>query len=277
MAIRTDYELIDILPGSGDFSISATDLDNNTQVITSTDNTILYFKHKYATRKYPVIRGMEPATKNDAISDFNQDFRAWVNNRQHNIDKLYQSMFDYDYSPIENVDRYENESINTDNDTTYGKTSTESGSDSVTYGKTLSKTGTDTDAKTGNETLGFSGGETNETQKAGFNTPNAYTPDTKNIQSFQSRQNTTTYNTSDTTTHNTTDTEGGTDRTTYGKTITDSGTDANDVSTERELRVHGNIGVTSNVDLLRQEEDYRLQSLTELLLDNFINDYTYYS
>ena len=277
MAIRTNYEIIDFLSGNSDFSIHATDLNNVTQTITTSENTVLYFKHKYATRIYSTIRGTEPATKEDAYSDFSQDFRAWVNNRQHNIDKLYQSMFDYDYSPIENVDRYEHETTETDNDTTYGKSTTESGTDSVTYGKTLSKTGTETDAKTGNDTVAMSGGETNEIEKAGFNSPNTYTNDTKNTQAYNNRQDRTTYNSTDTLTHNTTDTESGTDRTTYGKSITDSGTDATDISTDRELRVHGNIGVTSNVDLLRQEEEYRLQSLAELLLDNFINDYTFYS
>lgn len=277
MAIRTNYELIDIINDNDDFSISATDINNNTQVITSSDNTRLYFRHKYATRIYSTLRGTEPATKTEAGTDFNQDFRAWINNRQHNIDKLYQSMFDYNYSPIENVDRYENETINTDNDTTYGKTITEGGSDSVTYGKSNAQNGTDELQRTGADTTTYEGSETNETQKAGFNSPNSYTPDVKNTMGYNQRHDVNQHNTVDTKSIHITDTQSGTDRTTYGKTITDSGSDANDVSTERELRVHGNIGVTSNVDLLRQEEDYRLQSLCELLLDNFINDYTFYS
>lgn len=277
MAVRTNYELIDFLNGTNDFSISATDLQGNTQQIISSDNAVLYFKHKYATRYYPVLRGSEPATVTDAYNDFSVDFRTWIANRQHNIDKLYQSMFDYDYSPIENVDRYENETTSTDGSTTYGKSVTESGSDSIAYGKTLAKTGSDTDTKTGTETLGLSGGETNEVQKAGFNSPNAYTPDSKNIQAFQSREDRTTFNTTEGHSHNTTDTESGTDRTTYGKVLTDGGHDDTETDVLRTLRVHGNIGVTSNVQLLTQEEEYRLQSLAELLLDNFINDYTFYS
>ena len=277
MAVRANFELFDIVDANSDFSISATDLSGNTQNITSSANTVQYMLHKYGTRYYPVLRGGVAPTISDAKTDFNNDFRLWVLNRQHNIDKLYQSMFDYDYSPIENVDRYESETINKDIDTTYGKAVTEGGSDSTTYGKTLTKTGNDTDTKTGTETLGISGGETNEVQKAGFNSPNAYTPDSKNIQAYQSREDRTTFNTTEGHAHNTTDTEGGTDRTTYGKTVTDSGSDSVNDDTIRTLRVHGNIGVTSNVQLLTQEEEYRLQSLAELLLDNFINDYTYYS
>lgn len=277
MAVRTNYELIDIISPNDDFSISATDLNNNTQVVISSANAIQYIKHKFATRLYSVLRGLTPATKEEASSDFSNDYRLWLTNRQHNIDKLYQSMFDYEYSPIENVDRYENETINKDVDTTYGKATTEGGNDSVTYGKTHTKTGNDTDSKTGTDIIAYDGTETNVVQKAGFNSPNTYTPDTKNIQDFDARTDRTTYNTTETFGHNTTDTDSGTDRTTYGKTITDSGSDTVNDDTIRTLRVHGNIGVTSNVQLLTQEEEYRMQSLAEMLIDNFINDYTFYS
>lgn len=277
MAVRTNYELIDFLNGTSDFSISATDIEGISKQIISSDNAVMYFKHKYATRFYPVLRGSDPATLSDAYNDFSLDFRLWVNNRQHNINRMYQALFDYNYSPIENVDRYENEITDHDTTTTYGKSVTESGTDSVAYGKTLTKTGNDTDTKTGTETLGLSGGETNEMQKAGFNSPNAYTPDTKNIQSFQSREDRTTFNTTEGHTHNTTDTEGGTDRTTYGKVLTDGGHDDNNTDIERTLHVHGNIGVTTNNQLIEAELEMRIKSLAEMLLDNFINDYTYYA
>ena len=277
MAIRSNFDVIDIIDVTKDFSISATDINNQTQTVISSANAIQYITHKYGTRSYPVIRGADAPTVDDAKTDFNSDFRLWVTNRQHNIDKQYQALFDYDYSPIENVDRYENESINTDNDTTYGKTATESGTDTVSYGKTHAKTGADTDAKTGTERTGYTGIVENETEKAGFNTPNTYTPDTINHESYNGREDTITYNTTDTLTHNTTDTDGGSDRTTYGKTITDSGTDQNDVSTERELRVHGNIGVTENTTLIGHELELREIALAEMLLDNFINDYTFYA
>lgn len=277
MAVRTNYEIIDFLMNTNDFSISATDINGVSKQIISSDNAVLYIKHKYATRFYPVLRGSDPATLSDAYVDFSFDFRSWINNRQHNIDRMYQALFDYNYSPIENVDRYENEITDHDTTTTYGKSVTESGTDSVAYGKTLSKTGSDTDTKTGTETLGISGGETNEMQKAGFNSPNAYTPDTKNIQSFQSREDRTTFNTTEGHSHNTTDTEGGTDRTTYGKVLTDGGHDDNNTDIERTLHVHGNIGVTTNNQLIEAELEMRMKSLAEMLLDNFINDYTYYA
>lgn len=308
MAVRTNYELLDILTSDNDFSITATDINNTTKVITSSDNTLQYFKHKYGTRQYSTLRGTRPATKEEAYNDFSVDFRGWVNNRQHNINKLYQSMFDYDYSPIENVDRYENETINNDKVSEYGKTETLTGTDTTNYGKTDTTTYGKTDTttygkidtrviddsvgKTGTETLAKGGSEITTTTKAGFNSPNSYTPDTKTTKGYDSFTDMTTYNTSvdtDTTDTNTlsgsdataqtgTDriTSSGSDSFSKSETTRHSGEDSFSDDTVRTLRVHGNIGVTSNVDLLEQEERYRLQSLAELLLDNFINDYTFY-
>lgn len=277
MAIRSNFEIFDIIDPLKDFSITAVDLDNNTQTVISSDNAIQYMLHKYGTRIYPVLRGGDAPTLTDGKNDFQSDFRLWVLNRQHNINKQYQALFDYDYSPIENVDRYETETTVTDNDTTYGKTETESGSDSVTYGKTHTKTGSDTDAKTGYDVSQQNGEIDTETERAGFNSPNSYTPDTLVHEIYNDKEDRTTYNSTDTLTHNTTDTDGGTDRTTYGKTITGSGTDQNDINTERTLRVHGNIGVTRSDELVNFEIETRKLCLAEMLLDNFINDYTYYA
>lgn len=276
MAIRSNFEIFDVIDPDKDFSITAVDLDNNTQTVISSENAIQYLKHKYGTRLYPVLRGMVAPTVSDAKDDFQSDFRLWVLNRQHNINKQYQALFDYDYSPIENVDRYETETTVTDNDTTYGKTETESGTDSVSYGKTHTKTGSDTDAKTGYDTTQYNGVLETETERAGFNTPNTYTPDSMVHERYNNREDRNNYNSTDTLTHNTTDTDGGTDRTTYGKTITDGGTDQNDINTERTLRVHGNIGVTRSDELVNFEIETRKLCLAEMLLDNFINDYTFY-
>jgi len=277
MAVRTNFELFDFLTDTGNnFLITAKDLHGTDQTVITSENAVTYMMHKYGTRKYSVLRGTG-ATATDAYGDFVTDFRSWINNRSHNIDRMYQALFDYDYSPIENVDRYESETTNTDNTTTYGKSTTEGGTDRTTYGKTLSKTGNDTDTKTGTETLGMSGGETNEIQKAGFNSPNSYTPDTKSIDSYQSREDRTTFNTTEGHTHNTTDTEGGTDSVAYGKTITDSGTDGSETDQIRTLRVHGNIGVTTNNQLIEAELEMRIKSLAEMLIDNFIADYTFYA
>lgn len=256
MAIRTNYELIDFITNNNDFSITAQNMSGSTQTVISSVNAVQYMLHKYGTRQYSVLRGTQ-ATESEAFNDFSLDFRLWVMNRQHNIDKMYQALFDYDYSPIENVDRYETESINKDIDTTYGKKDTESGRTTVSNQENIS----DSDVNT------KSGSTVNETERAGFNEPNTYNSDTKNTETFNSVKD------SRAQTKQTTD-SGYTD---HGKVLTASGSDVVNDDTLRSLRVHGNIGVTTNTELIGSEIELRKISLAEMLIDNFIKDYTFYA
>lgn len=278
MAIVTTFELFDFLNANeSDLSITATDKDGNTQTITSSENTERYFLHKYGTRKYSVLTGMIPAEASDALSNFVQDFRSWVSNRQRNIDLQYQALFDYDYSPIDNYDRYELETIDDDGTITYGKRDAESGSDSITHGHTVANTGTTTSADSGNDTTVKSGNIVNETDRAGFNSPNNYTNDTKNTETYNSLQDKTTHGKTTTVTDNTLETNGGTDTTTFGKTNTQSGQDATSKDITRNLHTYGNIGVTTSTAMISELLEARNMSLAEMLLDNFIDDYTFYS
>ena len=278
MAVRTNFELFDFLSGSlsgYDFSITATDKDGVTQTVSSTDNTKRYFLHKYGTRIYPVLTGMNSATPDMARTNFVEDFRAWVSNRQHNIDLQYQALNDYEYSPIENVFRHEIETIDATDETTYGRTDTESGTDSITYGKTDTESGTDTLTK--------GGSEVHEIDKAGFNSPQSYTNDTKDTLTFTNRTEGTQYghtNTqsgTDETQYGHTNTQSGTDETEYGHVNTASGTDSTDKDSTRTLDVNANVGVSTAQSLIEEELKLRLISLSDMLLDNFIDDYTYYS
>ena len=360
MAIRTTFELYDIIGNNTDLHIDATDKEGNTQHVITAADARRYVKRKYGERRYTMLSGGTVTTA-DAGASLLEDFTLWVKNRQHNIDRQYQALFDYEYSPIENVDRYENETIEKDATTTYGKVDTESGtdttnygkvdtlsgSDSTTYGKvdTLSGTdslqhgkietnsGTDTTnygkvethsgndvvTDSGDETTTRNGDHTTTTTKAGFNAPNAYTPSEKVAENFDdledktdfgkvettahghkvtdsgseglvhghvvtdSGTDSTTYgkkNTesgSDSVTYGKKNTESGSDSTTYGHKNTQSGDDVLDDDTERTLHVHGNIGVTTNNQLIEAELEMRMMSLAEMLLDNFVNDYTFYS
>ena len=305
MAVRTNFDLINILVSTGDYSITATDKNGDAQTVISRENAYKYIMHKYGTRKYSVLTGMNPATTLEAVDNFIFDYRLWMSNREHNINRMYQALFDYDYSPIENVDRYESEVIDATDATTYGKKNTEGGSDSITYGKKSTEGGTDsitygkknteggsdslahgktetlsgTDAVSKNETdtLTKSGSEVRELEKSGFNSASSYTKDTKETTSYNNLEDETTIVEADSTTYGKKTTNSGTDTTTYGKTDTLSGTDSTDHDSERTLHVHGNIGVTTNTELIEDELRLRLESLAEMLIDNFINDYTYYS
>ena len=292
MAVRTNFELFDFLTGSltgYDLSITATDKEGVTQTVSSNDNTKRYFLHKYGTRIYPVLTGMNSATPDMARANFVEDFRAWVSNRQHNIDLQYQALNDYEYSPIENVFRHEVETIDATDETTYGRKDTESGTDSVTYGKKDTESGTDSitygkkDTESGTDTLTKGGSEVHEIEKAGFNSPQSYTNDTKDTLTFTNRTEGTQYghvNTesgTDSTQYGHVNTQSGTDSTQYGHVNTQSGTDSTDKDSTRTLDVNANVGVSTAQSLIDEELKLRLISLADMLLDNFIDDYTYYS
>ena len=278
MAVVTKFELIDFLEnGSNDLYINATDKDGVQRVVSSADNTKRYFLHKYGTRRYAVLTGMHSASVSDALTNFVEDFRAWVNNRQRNIDLQYQALFDYDYSPIDNYDRYEVETIDDDGTTTYGRRDAESGSDALQHGHAIANTGTTTNANSGTDTTTKSGNITNETEKAGFNSPNSYTNDTKNTETYNTVRDATAYGKTETQTDNTHETHTGTDTTTYGKTTTQSGSDSTTKDIERSLHAYGNIGVTTSTAMIDELIKSRMMSLADMLLDNFINDYTYFS
>lgn len=341
MAVKTTYELFNIVGTTKDYKIQATDKDGVLQTVISSDNAKRYILRKYGTRKYTLLTGSIPATAEDAEEELNDDFRMWLLNRQHNIDLQYQALFDYDYSPIENYDRYEVEESTTDDDTTYGRTNTASGTDRTTYGKTDTESGTDTttygktDTLSGADTVNFgkvvteggdqsedrtitrdvtdtttkSGTITKEIQRAGFNSPNAYTPAEKETESYTQYQeqkvtdeDTTdnvditfgktvtdsgdeeteygkveTLSGSDTVGYGHTVTQSGTDQLQHGKVDTLSGKDQKDIHQERELHAHGNIGVTTSTYMISELIEMRKISLAEMLLDGFVNDYTYYS
>ena len=340
MAIRTTFELVDIIGTTNNYQILATDKNGHTQTIISSADARRYLNRKYGLRKYALLTGSIPATVDDAKDALNEDFDLWVKNRQHNIDMQYQALFDYDYSPIENYDRFENATVTTDgeikygkvvsdsgsdsttygkevadtgtDETTYGKIETESGTDETTYGKILSDSGTDTQTTTFDkdetDTLTKSGSKTVENQKAGFNAPNTYTPSEKTTESYTNYSETNViddYSTntettvhgkretasgsdsvdygktvtdsgSDSITYGKTVTESGTDTLSYGKRVTDSGKDENDETVETESHIHGNIGVTTSTAMIEEVVKMRLLSLAEMLLDNFVNDYTFY-
>ena len=333
MAVKTTYQLIDFLTGTESFGILAHDINGVEHELISNAMGRRYIWRNYGERRYSVLTGEIAATPEEADQNFQDDFIMWINNRAHNIDRQYQALFDYDYSPIENVDRYETENTRTDDDitygkrvassgtdtTNYGKTVTDSGTDTQTYGKTLTDSGTDTttygkvvsnagsDSVTngGHDVFEKEGARQTTNEATGFNAPNAYTPHDRQTETFTDYQETTNYGKtettqhglrvtdsgsdslqhgkveteggSDTLTHGKVETEGGSDSLTHGKTDTESGADNRDIVTGRSLHVHGNIGVTTNNQLIDAEIEMRMKSLAEMLLDNFINDYTFYS
>lgn len=257
MAVVTVYEIFDII--NGDYHISATDTDGNTQTLISSDNAKKYLIKRYSTRRYKVLRGAA-ASETEAGADLQEDFQRYINNRQHGIDRMYQAMYDQEYSPIENVFSEETERTTTDDDLTHGLSTATTGSDTTTYNTQDARTGTDALAHSGNDTLTH--------KRAGFNSTDSYKADTEDKTAF---------NSTDTTTHNTQDAKTGTETLAHNVTVANSGKDQRDIDTQRSYSRHGNVGVTSAPELINQELGLYVKSLAEMILDNFIDDYTFYS
>ena len=257
MAVVTVYEIFDII--NGDYHISATDTDGATQTLISSDNAKKYLIKRYGTRRYKVLRGAA-ATETEAGADLLEDFQRYIQNRQHGIDRMYQAMYDQEYSPIENVFSEETERTQTDDDLTHGLSTATTGSDTTTYNTQDARTGTDALAHSGNDTLTH--------KRAGFNSADSYKADTEDKTAF---------NSTDTTTHNTQDAKTGTETLAHNVTVANSGKDQRDIDTQRSYSRHGNVGVTSAPELINQELGLYIKSLAEMILDNFIDDYTFYS
>jgi hypothetical protein len=272
MGVVTIYEILDILDPTDDYKIQATDTNDNVITLIDSDSVISYMIRKYGSRKYKIFAGAH-TSEEDAKDFFHSDWRMYLNNRQHGIDRMYQAMYDQNYSPIENVFADETETLTRDYDTTYGKSESGAHSDSTTssdtktYNSTLGKTGTETDV--------HSGSIQNENSKAGFNTTNSYTKDTKTVETFQNEQHQITYNTTDS--HGGTDSESGNTTQSGTNSLTLSGKDQIDESSTRHFTRNGNVGVTSSQELINQELDLYQKSLAEMLITNFIDDYTFYA
>ena len=306
MAVKTIYEMFDIVYNDNflDLTITGSDINGDDQTIITNADAKSYIRQKYATRLFPVILG-DSASLTDAKRTWQEIYTLYLTNHLHGINKQMQALFDYNYSPIENVDRYETETTagtesgtnsntktnNLSNSTQYGRTETNSGTDTTTFGHVVTESGTDTIRRTGNDTLEKDGSIINTTEKAGYNAPNTYTNDTKNTETYNNYSEDNVHATSDATTFGHTDTNSGADSLQHGHivtnsgtdterqtgTVTDAGTTSGSSSTERTLHTHGNIGVTTNNQLIEAEIEMRKMSLAEMIIDDIINEYTFYS
>lgn len=306
MAVKTIYEMFDIVYNDNflDLTITGSDINGDDQTIITDADAKSYIRQKYATRLFPVILG-DSASLMDAKRTWQEVYTLYLTNHLHGINKQMQALFDYNYSPIENVDRYETETTegtetgessntktnNLSNATQYGRTETNSGTDTTTFGHVVTESGTDTVRRTGNDTLEKDGSIINTTEKAGYNAPNTYTNDTKNTESYNNYTEDNVHATSDATTFGHTDTNsgsdslqhghvvtnGGTDTETQTGTVTDAGETSGSTSTERTLHVHGNIGVTTASSMIAETVELYNMALAEKIIDDIINEYTYYA
>ena len=169
----------------------------------------------------------------------------------------------YEYNPIENYDRQES-GTDSGNDT-----ATHSGSDSRT--ESITDGGTEgvasSVAKTGQDSI--SGTDTKGHWKAGFDSTASGDNDglVKETRDQDDGTTTTVYG----------NTETGSSTTTFGKTqsVTEGKTYGSQLATYRNgshtLRAHGNIGVTTTQEMIRQQREIETFNIYDIIIDDFRN------
>ena len=199
--------------------------------------------------------------------------------------RLYQTT-QYDYNPIENYNRYETGSTDGEGSTTHsgtdttGKTETHSGTDtnsgsethSGTDRRVIDKDWTGHDTTTGTSESGH--------WVAGYNPPTPTAPDdglVKQTRDEVESESTITFNSAedetDALTHGENISKSGS--VTHGESITESGsiTHGERVVTSNEgsheLHAHGNIGVTTTQELIREQRDIDLFNLYDIIIEDF--------
>lgn len=221
--------------------------------------------------------------------------------------KLYETT-KYEYNPIYNYDRTEEESVTTsgtnqasgqDSRTGSGtdnSTVQNSGSDSTAHGHVITNsgtdstthTGTDTTLRTGTENVAHSGtgnimhsvqaydDQVLQSQSSDAETRNFSDNTTRNLSDAE------TVNLTDSTTHGLKETHSGTDSVTYGGKTTNTGSrsesdsvtygrkDTRNETITRTVRAYGNIGVTTTQQMIQSERDIAKFCLSDIIISDFI-------
>ena len=207
-------------------------LSVNDSVICSSDDVKNILVKRYGLRTYV---GAELFTDNPKEL-FLSDWQLFCRKNSKSIDSIWNSL-NAEYSPIENYDRTEvTTTLNNENNTTEYLGSVES-----------VKSGSVESVRSGREINSNGNGITSTTCVTGYN-EGSFVEDSKNV---------TTGNTE------TKDTNNFTNR----KDI-----DTNKQENTVNSRVHGNIGVTTNQQMITQELELRKQSAIDCIIKSFVDE-----
>lgn len=143
------------------------------------------------------------------------------------------------YSPIENYDRIEEETVSGSKSGTNASTDTHSGTDTVTTGGTRSNT----DTHSGTDTI--SDNVTRENEIAGF--------DSSTYSDANKETETGTHGTAHGHVITTSEQETGSEATAHGHVIQTAAETGEETETSRESHIHGNIGVTTAQQMIEAE------------------------
>lgn len=174
---------------------------------------------------------------------------------------------EYEYNPIENTDRYEEETITdeTEKTITGTDTATRSGSESGQSGNTRTHTGTDQRTGSGTVTNGGTDVTTNEVQ--GYDSQ-AYAPHDKSSVNYGGTQQSTSL---ENVTYNQTIQDQGADSKTFSEqnSLGKNSTETGEGTRGRNLHTHGNIGTMTVQQMIREERDISKFNLMDYIVDSF--------
>lgn len=237
--------------GKSNLKLTWNDLNNNSVTIPVT--YIEPYIELYTQRYFVTMK----TNKELAAADFITKWTTYTANanplKLQQISRLFQAVQDYNYNPTENYDRYEVLYTKF----THGETHTKSGNEEFIHGETHTLSGSDTTSKSTENT------ETDS--EAGMNNYNTYVP-----ASQRKTEGTATKN-QDSTLYGRTDTASGTDKRTYNS-VKDAA--SGDDITDTDNHLHGNIGVTTAMDTIKQELDLRFRDILGEFIKTFLDVYT---
>lgn len=200
---------------------------------------------------------------------------TWFATRQTDFQRMYDAM-EANYSPIENYDRKEDRKLKTSHSGTDTDTNTLGTTNTVTRTGTesMQTTGTEKTVTSGTETTQSSGTSTTENSVSAYDA-SSYVPRDKQTQ---------TPNLTDTRTPNLTDTRTPdiTEKRTPDLTDVSSNTGSDVRKTDyghvedatEEVRAHGNIGVTTNQQMIESEMELRMKwDLYEVIIQMFEREF----
>ena len=278
------------------FNVVVKDKDNTDIMLADTKSVCDFMDTLYWDRiflsKYENIQ--------DAESNFEKVFKSFMKRHEVDFSLMYQALYDYKYSPIENYNRIEESDIvkgGTDTNTTR-----ETSENSISYGAIDTREDNLSATAQSNATDRNAGADIISKAVSGFNQPNTMNDSEKETTTY-GKETSTTGTTTTTNTGTQKNTKSGTDSNnseshksiemSYGGTETTtntgtqkntkSGTDSNNSESVKNSEmsyggtekttstIHGNIGVTTNQQMIESEIEMRKSNLLENIIEQFIN------
>lgn len=292
--MKKPYRVFDLIGNTEDFSLKVNDGERDIDLI-SAESARRYLKRKYGCFQFLDVYDTD-ITKDENITEartaFHTDFISWKLQYSDNIQRMYDAI-SAKYSPIENYDRME-EGIITDahhkgsktsvarkEETTPAVTTTTTTTPDITTTTTNTPNVTTTTTNTPNAkiknteyTFGFdsteevpSGATVSELLEGNNQTSVSNTGTDTSVTSNQGSTTSVTSNEGKNTVL-----AGAEDNYTETRDISDTVFDRDERSFNG-YRVHGNVGVTKNQDMILAEMEVRKLNVAYIALDTFIREH----